>query len=551
MRPRSRPATLLARGLTVTHGRRPVLTDIDVTVAPGHRVGVVGPNGVGKSTLLRVLAGQERFKRGVVSLAPPDTNVGYLPQEPERRRDEVVTAFVARRTGVAAASLELHTATDAMARAAPDAAGRYAAALERWLALGGAEFESSVQETWAELGLPPALLDRSMTTLSSGQAARAELAATLLSRYDIFLLDEPTNDLDLESLARLEDFVDGLEAGVVVVSHDRAFLERIVTSVLEIDEHDHTATRFAGGWTAYLQERATARRLAEETYAEYVDERDALAERARRQRAWARHGVARAVKRPADNDKNIKRKHIASAEARAGDARRTERALQRLTVIDKPWEAWDLRLAIAEGGRSGEVVARLTGAVAQLGDFRLGPVDLEIGRGERVALLGPNGSGKTTLLHVVLGRLALTGGQAWLGPGVVVGELDQGRRSLVPDQPLVVSFPAATGQTISDARTLLAKFGLGANEVARPLRSLSPGERTRAVLALLSARGVNTLVLDEPTNHLDVPAIEQLEQALSAFEGTLLLVTHDRRLLEAVNLTRVVELYDGAVVEQR
>jgi len=390
-----------------------------------------------------------------------------------------------------------------------------------------------------------------MAVLSGGQAARAELAATLLSRFDVFLLDEPTNDLDLDGLARLEDFVLALTAGAVIVSHDRTFLERTVTSVLEIDEHDHTAQRFDGGWTAYLDERAAARRHAEEAYASYLDQRDTLAERARRQRAWARAGVARAVNQPDDGDKHVKRWRVASAEARAGDARRTERALARLTAVEKPWEGWDLRLRIAEASRSGQVVARLDGAVVERGTFRLGPVDLEVDRGDRVAVVGPNGGGKTTLLGALLGRIPVTSGAQWLGPGVVVGELDQTRDRLATDRPLVESFPAATGLLVPDARTLLAKFGLGANEVQRRLSSLSPGERTRAVLALLAARGVNTLVLDEPTNHLDLPAIEQLEQALETFDGTLLLVTHDRALLDAVETTRVVDVVDGVVSERR
>jgi ATPase subunit of ABC transporter with duplicated ATPase domains len=546
-----RLATLLARSITVTHGRRPILTDVALTVAPGHRIGIVGPNGVGKSTLLRVLAGTERPERGTVTLAPPDAAVGFLPQEPERRPGETVAAFLARRTGVAAATIELDAASVAVAGAEAGADDRYAGALERWLALGGPDFDARAAVTWADLGLPADVLDRPMTTLSGGQAARAELAAILLSRFDLFLLDEPTNDLDLDGLDRLESFVLGLDAGLVVVSHDRAFLERTVTSVLEIDEQHHTASRYDGGWVAYQHERAAARRQAEEAYATYVEQRDGLAERARRQRAWSQKGVTRAIKNPDDNDKNIKRGKIASAEARAGDARRTERAMERLTKVDKPWEGWELRLAIAESARSGDVVARLTGAVVERGDFRLGPVDLEIARGDRVALVGPNGSGKTTLLQTMLGRLSPVAGAAWLGPGVVVGELDQARTLLAADRPLARSFPAVTGWTVSEARTLLAKFGLGANEVDRPLSSLSPGERTRAVLALLSARGVNTLVLDEPTNHLDLPAIEQLEQALGTFDGTLLLVTHDRRLLEQVALTRVVEVSDGQVSERR
>jgi len=544
-----RLATLLARGITVTHGRRPVLTDIDLTVAPGHRIGVIGPNGVGKSTLLRVLAGSERAERGTVTLAPPDAAVGFLPQEPERRPGETVGAFLGRRTGVAAATTELDAASAAMATAEPGADDRYATALETWLALGGPDFDARAATTWAELGLPTDLLARPMTSLSGGQAARAELASTLLSRFDVFLLDEPTNDLDLDGLDRLESFVLGLEAGLVVVSHDRAFLERTVTSVLEIDEHDHTAVRYDGGWEAYQHERASARRLAEEAFATYVDQRDTLIERARRQRAWSDKGVVRAKKNP-DPDKNVKRYRIASAEARAGDARRTDRAMERLAKVDRPWEGWELRLAIAESGRSGDVVARLTGVVVERGDFRLGPVDLEVARGDRLALVGPNGSGKTTLLQTILGRLEPVAGDVWVGPGVVVGELDQARALLAADRSLSQSFPAVSGWTVSEARTLLAKFGLAANEVDRSLGSLSPGERTRAVLALLSATGVNTLVLDEPTNHLDLPAIEQLEQALATFEGTLLLVTHDRRLLEAVELTRIVDVHDGEVRER-
>jgi ATPase subunit of ABC transporter with duplicated ATPase domains len=544
-------ATLTARGITVTHGRRPVLTNVDLTVAPAHRVGVVGPNGVGKSTLLRVLAGLERPERGAVTRAPRRATVGYLPQEPERRPGETVRTFLARRAGVTAASSELDAATAAMAAAEPGSDDRYTVALEQWLDLGAADFDARATATWADLGMPADVLDRPMTVLSGGQAARAELSATVLSRFDVFLLDEPTNDLDLDGLSRLETFVTSLAAGAVIVSHDRTFLERTITSVVEIDEHDHTARRFEGGWVNYLDERAAARRHAEEAYATYVEQRDALAERARRQRAWAREGVARAVAFPDDGDKHIKRRRVASSEARAGDARRTEQALARLDAVEKPWEGWDLRLEIAEAARSGQVVARLDAAVVERGDFRLGPVDLEIDRGDRVALVGPNGGGKTTLLGALLRRVPLTSGAQWMGPGVVVGELDQGRARLASDRPLLESFPAATGLLLSDARALLAKFGLGANEVHRRLASLSPGERTRAVLALLAARGVNTLVLDEPTNHLDLPAIEQLEQALGVYEGTLLLVTHDRTLLDAVEVTRVVDVVDGVVTERR
>jgi ATPase subunit of ABC transporter with duplicated ATPase domains len=213
-----------------------------------------------------------------------------------------------------------------------------------------------------------------------------------------------------------------------------------------------------------------------------------------------------------------------------------------LESVDKPWEGWELRLSLAPTARSGDVVARLDGAVIERGSFTLGPIDLEVAWQERVAILGPNGSGKTTLLRALLGELPLAAGARWLGPGVVVGEMDQGRGSYGDDETLLATFMASTGLVVSEARSLLAKFALGADHVERAGSSLSPGERTRAILATLMARGVNCLVLDEPTNHLDLAAIEQLESALDAFDGTLLLVTHDRRFLEAVHVTRTVTL---------
>jgi ATPase subunit of ABC transporter with duplicated ATPase domains len=534
-------ATLVARGLRRSHGAAVVLGGVDLTVAPQRRVGVVGPNGVGKSTLLRVLAGVEAPDGGTVELSPPSATVGYLPQEPERVAGETLAAFLARRTGVAAATEAMERTAAELASGEAGVDARYADALERWLALGGADFDARVGAVCDDVGIPSRLLGVPTAALSGGQAARASLAAVLLSRFDVFLLDEPTNDLDFAGLDRLERFLDEVEGGVVVVSHDRAFLDRVVTSVLELDEVDHTATEFAGGWEAYLELRATTRRHAEAAFDEYRTTKERLEARARSQRQWSETGARRARRNPADNDKVRAFKSAERSEKLAAKVRISEKALDRLTAVAKPWEGWELRLELQAGGRSGDVVARLSGAVVERGDFRLGPVDLEIGWGERVGLLGPNGSGKTTLLQALLGRLPLAAGERWLGPGVVVGELDQARDRLAGGD-LLRAFADASGLLPKDVRSLLAKFGLGAGHVARPASSLSPGERTRAELALLAAGGANCLVLDEPTNHLDLPAIEQLESALAGYDGTLLLVTHDRRLLEAVPLTRTIEL---------
>jgi ATPase subunit of ABC transporter with duplicated ATPase domains len=546
-------ATLTTRDLTIAAGPRLLLGGVDLVLAPGARVGLVGPNGSGKSTLLRVLAGLRPADGGQMRLAPPTASVGYLPQEPDPRPGETVRAMLARRTGVAAAAAELDEATALLGQDDPGTTDRYTHALDRWMALGGADLDARAGAVADDLGLHAAALDREMDRLSGGQAARAQLAALLLARFDVFLLDEPTNDLDLDGLARLERFVLGLDAPVMVVSHDRAFLERTVSAVAEIDEHAHTLTRYEGGWLAYLEERALARQHAEQDFRVYTDKRAALTKRAQTQRQWSAQGV-KAAKRSGETDKFIRHRHVQSSQHVAAKARITDKALARLDKVDKPWEGWDLRLDIADAGRGGDVVARLSDAVAErpgadgAPGFTLGPVTLEVGWGDRLAVVGRNGSGKSTLLAALLGRLPLASGTQWLGPSVVVGEISQARDTFAGAATLLAGFHAATGVVErSEARSVLAKFGLSAEHVERPPESLSPGERTRATLAILQVRGVNVLVLDEPTNHLDLEAVEQLEQAIEGFPGTLILVTHDRRLLDAVGIDRVVEVDAGAV----
>jgi ATPase subunit of ABC transporter with duplicated ATPase domains len=544
------PASLVARNISKSFGPRVVLERVSFTVGPQSRIGVVAPNGTGKSTLLRILAGIDAPDSGQLERSPPAATVGYLPQEAERRPGQTLRAYLGRRTGVADAERALDDASAALAHEAPGADDAYAAALERYLALGAPDFHARVAAVADDLGLPARLLDLDMTALSGGQAARAGLAAILLARFDIFLLDEPTNDLDFDGLTRLEQFLGrDLDGGALIVSHDREFLDRTITSVLELDDHSHTVAEYSGGWTAYLAERATARRHAEEQYAGYRAQRQDLVDRARRQRDWSVQGKAK-VARSGETDKFIRHFRRSSSEHVAAKAKITDRALERLesNAVGKPWEGWELRMEIATAPRGGAVVAELAGAVVRRGDFTLGPLNVHVGYGERVAILGRNGSGKTTMLDVLLGRRAVDEGRAHVGPGVIFGELDQARAAFDRADPLSESFQRATGLDTNEVRAQLAKFGLGAEHVLRAASSLSPGERTRASLALLSARHVNCLVLDEPTNHLDLPAIDQLEAAVDTFAGTVLLVTHDRALLDAIRLSRRIELADGQIV---
>jgi ATPase subunit of ABC transporter with duplicated ATPase domains len=542
-------ADLVVRNLAGGHAHRTLFEALDLTVAPGDVVGVVGANGAGKTTLLRILAGDLDPLDGVVGTAPADAFVGWLPQEHERVAGESIARYVARRTGVAAATTALEEAAEELAAGGRSAAtdDAYARALDHWQASGAPDLEERLGPALAELGLdvdPGAL----MTSLSGGQAARAALAALLLSRFDVVLLDEPTNDLDLPGLERLEEFVRGLRAGVVLVSHDREFLSRVVTRVVELDLAQQRVGVHDGGYDAFLEERAVARRHAREAYEEFADTKADLVRRARVQREWSSQGVRNAVRKAPDNDKIRRKAQVESSEKQAQKVRQMESRIARLEEVEEPRKEWQLRFTVGRAPRSSSVVATLDEVTVSRGGFTFGPASLQVSAGDRIGVTGPNGAGKTTLLHLLLGRLAPDSGRASLGASVSVGEIDQARTGLREDLPLTDAFELAVPDlSPAEVRTLLAKFGLRADQAGSRVGRLSPGERTRAAMALLQARGVNLLVLDEPTNHLDLPAIEQLESALDSYDGSLLLVTHDRRLLDTVRLDRRWEVEDGRV----
>ena len=515
-------------GVVRSFGACTVLDHVDLTLGPRSRLGLVGPNGAGKSTLLRLLAGLDEPDEGRVERTPASLTVGYLPQEHDRRPGETLLAYLARRTGVAdaEAGVERHGA-----EWSPDA---YAAALERFLALGGADFEARARMTCAELGLSVSL-EQETGTLSGGEAARAGLAAILLSRFDMLLLDEPTNDLDFDGLDRLERFLDGFAGGLAVVSHDRVFLDRTVTRIAEIDPWTGRVQEHAGGWSEFAAARELARQRQYAAYADAQERRREVEALLHARRNQARAGGMFLAHATGGSDRR-------GTKALSGKVRQAERSLERIEHVEKPYEPWQLQLSLAAAQRPGDRVASLAGAVGERGAFRLGPVDLDLAPGERVAVTGRNGSGKTTLLALLLGELPLSAGKRELGTSTVVGTLDQRRVAYDGDESLIRTFAPRAGLSPEEARTLLAKFNLGPDHVLRPCRTLSPGERTRAQLAELTAKRVNCLVLDEPTNHLDLEAIEELETALQAYDGTLVVVSHDRRFLEAVAPTRSIEL---------
>ncbi|MGZ4440933.1 MAG: ATP-binding cassette domain-containing protein, partial [Gaiellaceae bacterium] len=379
------PGTLAAREISKSFGAVQVLDRVSLTVGPGDRVGIVGPNGIGKSTLLRLLAGVEQPDAGRIARSGP---VGYLPQEPEARPGETVLGYLGRRTGVGAAGEELD-ALGARLGAEPELTGAHADALDRFLALGGGDFDARAAAALAEAGLAGRAADE-VGRLSGGEAARAALAAILLARFDVFCLDEPTNNLDFAGLERLERFLGGLRAGVVLVSHDRAFLDRTVTRVVELEAETRRMHEYAGSWSDYEHVRRVARERHEQAYSDFVGERDRYSTLLVDRQNQARAGASMASRR--------------GTQALRSKVKQAKSHLGRLEEVEKPWSPWRLQLSLGAAGGGSSLVAELSGAVVERGTFRLGPLALELHVGERLAVVGRNGSGKSTLIDALLGR---------------------------------------------------------------------------------------------------------------------------------------------------
>jgi ATPase subunit of ABC transporter with duplicated ATPase domains len=538
------PRSLLdASGIVRRHGERTVLDRVSLSLDDETRLAVLGPNGSGKSTLLRVLAGKEPADEGTVQRVGRGVRVGYLPQEPDAGAASV-RAMLLRRLGVAGAAAHMDALAARLAGGDLDAVEPHAAALEAWLALGGADADERLEAGFRELGLDPGLLDRAPRTLSGGQLARAGLAAIAAARLDVQLLDEPSNHLDADGLERLHALIARLGGAVVLVSHDRDLLARTTTRVLELDRRAGTAALYNGGYATFERERDLARRRALDAHASALAERrrlEAVEEQVRRR---AREGAERAGSKRARRDNPDRSlRHLFRESAQNGQAygNAVARRVARVEVPDQPWEAAVPRLPLHAAAKAGDTLVALEGAVLRRGAFVLGPLDVEIAPRDRVLLAGPNGSGKSTLLAALAGDLPLAAGRRTVAPGALLAELGQDRATKGSD-PVVARVRSLTGLEEGPARAALAGYGLTAEHALRPVASLSPGERTRADLAVLAQRGAAALLLDEPSNHLDPEALSELERALDTWPGALIVATHDRRLRDALRLDRTVDV---------
>jgi ATP-binding cassette subfamily F protein 3 len=528
---------LQVREITKWFGDVKVLDRISFTLNRGDRAGLIGPNGCGKTTLVRILAGQMAADRGSVQLGRPGLRIGYLPQALEFAADatvgDVLRAAYGEREAAETRLARLAEAVAGAQGAQLDAAlAEYDRALAEFQAVGGESLIADADAVLAGLGLADVDQDRLVASLSGGQKTRLGLARLLLIQPDLLLLDEPTNHLDIVALEWLEGYLGRYPGAVLVVSHDRAFLDRTVNRILALDDVSHALRAYAGTYTDYA---ATLDRALEKQWATFKEQQERVQK------------LEASIRRLSNQAKGIEQetihfhwRRIAKDLARHAVVQkaRLERMLASEEMVDKPGQAWKMKLEFADTPRSGQDVLYVR-------DLRMGfgprvlfdEVNLHLGYGERAVLVGPNGAGKTTLLRCITGQLQPWAGEIHLGRGVRLGYMAQEQETLDGTATPLELIRQAAPLDQTEARSFLHYFLFAGDEVFVPVGRLSFGERSRLALALLAVRGCNFLLLDEPINHLDIPSRESFERAMARFEGAVLAVVHDRYFIDRLATT--------------
>ncbi|MGQ9490019.1 MAG: ABC-F family ATP-binding cassette domain-containing protein [Anaerolineae bacterium] len=504
---------LVATGLSKSYGSLDVFSGVDVRIEAGDRIGFVGANGAGKTTLLRILAGVESPTAGDVARKGGLTT-GYLPQDPpppgERTlREAMLEVFVGlQKQAAALAEMEHQLAAAATGQDGyDDLLAAYGQAQVAFEAAGGYDYEVRIRQVLGGLGFNEDEHDKPLAHLSGGERTRALLAKLLLQEPDLLLLDEPTNHLDLEAVEWLEETLLRWKGALVVVAHDRYFLDKVANRIWDMSFGNVEAYR--GNYSAYCAQKEM--RIE------------------RRRRVWEsqQEFIART--------EEFIRRNLAGQRTREAQGRRTRlKRFLRDEAVERPQEQRQIRLGLTTQVRSGDLVLATKDLAVGYDQPLFYCPDAEIRRGDRVALIGPNGAGKTTLLKTILGQVPPLRGRVRFGASVQVGYLAQAQAGLDPDDSVLDAILAVRDLPIGQARNFLGQFLFSGDDVFRPIGTLSGGQRSRVALARLTLQGANFLLLDEPTNHLDLDTQEILEQVLRAFPGTILLVTHDRWLVQAL-----------------
>lgn len=534
---------LQVKHIQKSYGSLTVLADVSFSLSREQKVALVGDNGTGKTTILKIIAELVEPDAGKIELAK-NICIGYLPQDTSLAGDETISAYLRRIAGVdileqklkvLASQLEDKTKSD-----------EYEDVHEQYERLDGYAFEHRIKVMLKGFGLEHVGLDRSLSDLSSGQKSKVALAGILLKGVDLLLLDEPTNNLDLPALIWLEDFLRKSDAACIVISHDRRFLDRVVSKIFELDRNTRALNISGGTYSNYLAmvEKRIARQ--KEEYRLQQEEIQRLSEQAQQQRAASARG---SNWQGSDNDKFLRGFKRDRAGGSGRKAKVIEKRIDQIEKVEKPIERDLFQIPLSAEVGSGTLDIRLVDVVAGYPDrFTIGPVSLEARYGSRVGIMGLNGTGKSTLLKTITGQLVARSGAIEIGSSVKIGNMMQEHESLPRDQALLEFFKERARLKDNEVYNQLVKFGFDQGQVKQPISTLSPGGRARLLLALFSVQSVNVLVLDEPTNHLDLEALEALEETIEAYRGTILLVSHDRYFLEKARLDSTYILSEGVLV---
>ena len=531
---------LQAKHIQKSYGSLTVLADVSFSLAKGQKVALVGDNGTGKTTILKIIAGLVEPDAGEIELAK-NACIGYLPQDTSLSGDETISAYLRRIAGIDVLEQKL----DALASNLEDKAKslEYGDAHEQYERLDGYAFEHRIKVMLAGFGLDNVGIDHRLSDLSSGQKSKVALAGILLKGVDLLLLDEPTNNLDLPALIWLEDFLRKSDAACIVISHDRRFLDRVVRKIFELDRHTRVLNISGGTYSDYLAMVAKRTARQKEEYRLQQEEIGRLSEQAKKQRAASDKG---SNWRGSDNDKFLRGFKRDRAGRSSRVAKNIEKRIDQMEKVEKPIERDPFEIPLKAEVGYGTLDIRLVDVVAGYPDgFTIGPVSFEARYGNRVGIMGLNGTGKSTLLKTITGQLAARGGTIEVGSGVKIGNMMQEHESLPRDCMLLEFIKERAGLKDNEVYNQLAKFGFEESQAKQLIGTLSPGGRARLLLALFSAQSVNVLVLDEPTNHLDLEALEALEETIEAYQGTILLVSHDRYFLEKARLDSTYILSEG------
>jgi ATP-binding cassette subfamily F protein 3 len=531
---------LKINNLHKSYGATVVISDISFSLERGQKVALVGSNGSGKSTLLRLIAGIEELDAGDIAFSK-NSCIGYLPQDTSTIDDLPIRDYLRKVAGIDVIEWRMNELSQKLEEKA--IAAEYSDLQDVFLRLDGYAFDHRIEIVLAGFGLADIGLERRASQLSSGQKSKVTLAGILLKGVDVLLLDEPTNNLDLPALVWLEDYLRKSEATVMIVSHDRRFLDRTVRKVFELDSRNHTLNISGGTYSDYLamKSKRVTRQLQE--FQEQQEEIGRLSERAGRLRTSSEKGSSW---KGSDNDKFLRGFKQDRAGRSAKVAKSIEKRIDRIDRVEKPIERDPLKIDLVTEKSPRSCVITLSNLVVGYDTgFSTGPISLTISYGTRVGIMGLNGSGKSTLLKTIAGELSPLSGSVDIGRGLKLGIMMQEHETLHRDMTVLDCTMKRTGLTAQETFSHLVKFDITENQIRQSVGNLSPGGRARLLLAIFAATKVNALMLDEPTNHLDLEAQEALEEALESYQGTVILVTHDRYFLETAKLDQVYVVSDG------